>query len=92
MYTQCGDCSRISRFKKKNFFFLFFFFFLGRGLATTLFERYLAHVRSLGRFEKSHLICEEAMLSFYLKRGYRSDGPSKVLHGDTKWFDCTLDF
>ncbi|KAJ2785082.1 hypothetical protein GGI15_002057 [Coemansia interrupta] len=44
--------------------------------------------RRIGRLA---LLSRETLVPLYERAGYRSLGPSNVVHGEEKWYDCVLD-
>lgn len=65
-----------------------------RGLGKTLLSAYMDHLRALPgavRPRKVSLLCKPHLESFYAAAGFKSNGPSPVVHGADVWTDMSLD-
>jgi len=55
------------------------------GIATWMLASYLHHVHSLGSVSRVLLICKEPLVALYAGVGFKSLGPSDVVHGQDLW-------
>ncbi|WP_418725216.1 GNAT family N-acetyltransferase [Dysosmobacter sp.] len=62
-----------------------------RGCAGTLMERVIADARAQGR-KGCVLTCKAALVHYYEKFGYVSEGRSASTHGGVEWYDMRLTF
>ena len=62
-----------------------------RGCAGRLMERVIADARAQGR-KGCVLTCKAALVHYYEKFGYVSEGRSDSTHGGAEWYDMRLTF
>ena len=62
-----------------------------QGCAGTLMERVIADARAQGR-KGCVLTCKAALVHYYEKFGYVSEGRSASTHGGVEWYDMRLTF
>ena len=62
-----------------------------QGCAGRLMERVIADARAQGR-KGCVLTCKEALVHYYAKFGYVSEGRSDSTHGGAEWYDMRLTF
>ena len=62
-----------------------------RGCAGQVMERVIADARAQGR-RGCVLTCKAALVHYYEKFGYISEGRSASTHGGAKWYDMRLTF
>lgn len=62
-----------------------------RGCGETLLCHVIEEARSQGR-KGLVLTCKEALLHYYGKLGFRSEGISQSTHGDVTWYQMRLTF
>lgn len=61
------------------------------GYAGLLVERIIADARAQGR-KGLVLTCKEALLHYYAKFGFVSEGVSQSTHGDVVWYQMRIEF
>ncbi|KAJ1966316.1 hypothetical protein GGI12_000159 [Dipsacomyces acuminosporus] len=62
----------------------------GKGIASKLLELYADMARG-HNVKRIAMLSRANLVPFYERAGYRSLGPSSVVHGDEKWYDCIID-
>eukprot|EP00808_Paulinella_micropora_P006747 g76983.t1 len=61
------------------------------GLGSELLCKYVEHVRKNIGVKKILLISKKHLVPFYEGVGFKLHGPSKVVHGKERWYECGLD-
>ena len=64
--------------------------FQGQGLSTRLMDKFVRHMRDLGK-QRIYLMCKEHHVDLYRKMGYRYLAPSASDHGGMAWHEMSMD-
>ncbi|KAK7956816.1 uncharacterized protein PG986_006038 [Apiospora aurea] len=62
----------------------------GCGLAKLLMKSYMQQVNNSGTADRISLICQQYLVDFYLRFGFKSLGQSKAKFGGGGWYDMTF--
>ncbi|KAI1081734.1 polyamine acetyltransferase [Whalleya microplaca] len=64
----------------------------GCGLGKLIMKSYLQLIKNSGMADRVSLICQEYLVNYYVRFGFRHLGPSEAAFGGGNWHDMTFEF